>query len=118
VTKLVSLTVPSLPILGSLGNIVCADPNFKVRGFRVAIRGPAVFLVSPPGWVVGHPLASFDAKGPRRVIEVPRSECVLQFECDDLESIDKLQRFDAPPMGVVEDVEDLEALTAPKAMKK
>ena len=99
--KLNSITLPSLPILGSLGNVVCSDPGHKVRGWRVQVRGPAVFLVSPQGWVAGVPLATLKP-GPRRVYELPRAACVMQWDTDDVDAIDKLQRFDGPPMGVEE----------------
>ena len=115
--KLVAITLPPLPgTLGALSTVTCDNPNPKVKAWRVAVRGPAVFLVSPPGWVAGKALHEYDEKGPRRVIEVPRTECVLQWETDDVAEVDKLQRFDAPAMGVAEE-QDLEALTAPKVKK-
>lgn len=117
--KLVAISPPAIPgSLGALGIVVCADPTPKMRGWRVAIRGPAVFLISPCGWEPGKALPLLDKSGPRRIVEVPRSECVMQWETDDVAEIEKLQRFDAPAMGVVEEAEDLEALTAPGKIKK
>ena len=110
--KLTAITLPSLPVLGSLGVVTLADPNARMRGWHISIRGPAVCLVSPPGWALNRPLESLDKTGPRRVFELPRAMCVLQWETNDPDEVDKLQRYDSPAMGVAEEP-DLEALTAP-----
>lgn len=122
--KLIAFQPPSLPSgLGSLGNVVCDKPPNQVRGWRVLIRGPAVYLVSPHGWSAGKPFAHFVEAEPRQVFEVARADCKFQFAMsgDDLAEIDKLQRYDSDPMGVVApeiDLDELERQTAPKAVRK
>jgi hypothetical protein len=83
--KLISIRIDeSLPHLGTLGliNLAAAEPLTKLHGWSVAVRGPAVFLVSPPGWDGATPYYQLKPTGPVRVMEVPRAKCVLQWEID------------------------------------
>jgi len=117
--RLIAIQLPSLPAgLGSPGNVRVDDPPHVLRGWKVRVRGPAVFLVSPAGWKKpGDVLVTLDAKGPRRVFEVARGECCLQWEGDG--EVDGLTKYDSEPMDrpkvVAIDDAELEAMTAPKA---
>jgi hypothetical protein len=114
--KLVSLKIDTnLPDgLGSLGNIRCEAPDHKMRGWRVSVRGPAVFLISPPGWAADVPPPRRDPKGPSQVFEIARAACVLRWE-GELGIVDNMQKYDGPPMHtLLEQAEMLERATAPQ----
>lgn len=64
-------------------------PGFREIGkgqyerWTVHVRGPAVFLVSPPGWHLGKP-----ASGSNRVAhEVPRTSCAITWDIEDGEDL-------------------------------
>jgi hypothetical protein len=91
-----SIRLPQLPLgLGNTGEFRCSDPPNALVGWRILVRGPAVFLVSPTGWAAGLARALMDPKGKRRTIEVPRVQCVLVWDGED---VAKLQSFDGEPM--------------------
>lgn len=116
-TRLISCKLDvSLPDgLGSLGNVVCDRPAHNMRGWRILLRGPAVLLVSPPGWEPG--VAPPMRKGTAVAIyELPRSQCVLRWEGAD--GIDAIQKHDTPPMWTADEraaieAAELERQTAP-----
>jgi hypothetical protein len=116
--KLLSFTCPSLPMLGSLSNVVCAAPPNNLKGWRVVIRGPSVFLVSPPGWIPGEPMVRYDPKGDTHAFEVPRALCTFRWSSVDFDAVAK---HEAPPMGMPAEVlsdEELERATAPRKVAK
>lgn len=118
-TRLISIKLEdNLPDgLGSLGNVVCDRPPNQLRGgWRFLLRGPAVFLVSPPGWAPGLSINQRDVKGPSTVYEIARTRCVLRWE--GVDGIDGVAKHDTPPMMTAEEREameqaELEAKTAP-----
>lgn len=98
--KLISIVVrDTLPHLGTLGHIACDRPPGNLRGWRVCVRGPSVFLVSPPGWTHGDSLATRKTDGPCRAFEVPRTSCTLIWEGEGLE----VTKYDSPPMMTPEE---------------
>ena len=115
--KLLSIKLPDLPILGSQSHFYCDKPNAPLKGWSVHVRGPVVFLVSPPGWMPGEPSARFDPKGPRRMVG-PLRDCVLFWEGGD---VDAAQKYDGEPMGMPVEVlsdEEMERATAPRKVAK
>jgi hypothetical protein len=113
--------------LGSTQRIEVDRPFGTVEGWIISVRGPAVFLISPPGWKtdVQAPMRKHD--GPRTVFEVPRSDCHLEWnftaEDDTLAGLEKLARHDSELLGTPErraklEAEALERATAPKVVKK
>lgn len=83
--------------LGHLGYVDMSQPADKLLGWKLSLRGPAVYLVSPPGWAPNKLRAhERDPKGPHLVIEVPRTDVVLYWEGD--ASVDALAKYDSPPM--------------------
>jgi hypothetical protein len=113
--KLLSFTAPHLPVLGSLSNVQCASPPSNLKGWRVSIRGAALFLLSPPGWSPGAQFVTFDPSGPRRTFgPLPMAQCICHWDGDNIEACAK---YDGEPMGVPAAVlsdEELERATAPK----
>ncbi len=120
-TRLVSIKIePNLPDgLGSLGNVVCDRPPPQLHGWRIMLRGPAVFLVSPPGWMPGLSPNAREKDGPSTVYEIPRISCVARWE--GIEGIESVQKHDTPPMWTAEkraemaaaEAAELERATAP-----
>lgn len=112
--KLVSIKLPDLPILRSQSHFNCGTPPELLRGFSVRVRGRAVFLVSPPGWLPGQPDAIRPPTGPRRTFGPLEAgaDCVLQWEGDD---VDACVKYDGEPMGWTAEqiAEELERATAP-----
>ena len=109
---------PPLDGLGTITRIKIREPEDRFRGFQVCARGPIVYLVSPPGWNREIQFVTYDAKGPRRIWEIPRSQVNMQFEGATLSDVDKLQVFDSEiaMRPVAEPTEEeLDAATAPKA---
>lgn len=113
--KLVSIKLPDLPILRSQSHFNCDAPPEILRGWSVKVRGRAVFLVSPPGWLPGQP-AAIRKHGERRIFGPLEAgtDCVLQWEGDD---VDACVKYDGEPMGVAVQIsdEELERATAPKS---
>lgn len=96
---------PRIPGLraGDLVTVECENPPEALKDWRVILRGPTLFLISPIGWC-GKPRSQWDTKaGPVTVAEVPREHCCLQWTADneaDIETVLKGGRFDAqPPLG-------------------
>ena len=79
--------------------IDCSQPDPQLEGWSVLIRGAAVFFASPRGWKQGLSIRELNGKGPVTMIEVPRQHVSFVWECDDPSIVDKLQRFDSPPMA-------------------
>lgn len=98
--------------LGLAGNIEIDNPPPKFRGWRIAIRGPKVMLVSPPGWLPANATspAVRDPKGASRVVEVPYSKCVPIWE--GVDAIDRPEKYDSEIMRTTEDRRQAEAMMA------
>lgn len=59
------------------GNLITFEPGKGPYGdWRVHVRGPSVYLVSPPGWGPGLVPANYKGTD-RRIYEVPRTHCYL-----------------------------------------
>ena len=113
--------------LGSTQRIEVDRPHGGAVGWTIGVRGPAIFLVSPAGWVQGQAEALRDPAGPRKVFEIPRSDCHLEWRFandeDALAGLEKLARHDSDLLGTPEmraklEAEALERATAPKAKSK
>ena len=74
--------------------IRASQPTDTVIGWSISIRGPAVFLVSPPGWAPGVAPDLRREGGEVHAFEIARSACTLEWVDAEL---DKVQKFDAPP---------------------
>jgi len=115
--KLLSITLPHMPLFGSPSNVNCDAPPANLKGFSIRVRGRAVFLVSPPGWTNEKRLPSqHDPKGPRRMFGPfeAGAECIMQWDSDD---IDAAAKYDGEPMGMPVEVlsdEEMERATAPR----
>lgn len=115
--KLISINIEAnLPVLGSLGNQSCDNPGNRVRGWRICVRGPAVFLVSPPGWSPTPQAGERPTTGPITVVEVPRIHCIMRWE--GVDAIDGAQKYDGQPMWTdaerkQQEQAELERATAP-----
>jgi hypothetical protein len=119
--KLISIKIEAnLPTWGNLSVITLDAPDHRLRGWKVCVRGPAVFLVSPPGWTATPTGGERPTTGPVTVIEVPRISCVMRWQ--DADSVDTAQKYDSPPMWTPEErkaqeLAELEKATAPGAKK-
>lgn len=61
------------------------------RDWIASVRGPSVFLISPPGWVPG----SASTGTARQVFEIPRSHCHLQWEFEAGDKLEDVVKCDA-----------------------
>jgi hypothetical protein len=85
----------ALPYVGNIGHVECAAPTDRWEGWSLQIRGPMVYLVSPRGWVRGLKLHEIKgSRGPRTVLDIPKSAVRLIWECDEFEA-DKIAKFDS-----------------------
>jgi len=96
--KLIGFTIDrNISRLGNLGTVDMAAPLDKLAGWSISLRGPAAYLISPPGWAPNKTRAhERPPKGPRLVVEVPRTDLVLYWEGD--ASVDALAKYDSGPM--------------------
>lgn len=121
--KLISIRLPDLPILRSQSHFLCSAPPAILKGFSVRVRGRAVFLVSPRGWASDVNEHQRNKDGPRRTFGPLEAgtDCVLQWEGDDVEACAK---YDGDPMGWTQEQIDaereveMERATAPKVAVK
>lgn len=96
--------VPSLPGIraGDLSTIDCAAPGV-LKDWRIILRGPSMFLVSPPGWTLNEARnARRDPKGPVQMYEVARSNVYFQWEAADdldIEAVLKGGKYESEPLG-------------------
>lgn len=105
--KLVSITFESAPKLpgirpGDLCTINCDRPDGAMRGWRVMIRGAAIFFVSPAGFQTNVSPMAWDKTKPPIVHEVPRANCYLQWSGPsspaDIDTLVK-SKYDSEPLG-------------------
>jgi hypothetical protein len=91
---------PSLPPpMHTMGWITVNNPDYRMEGWSLAVRGAAVFLISPRGWKAGKHKNELDARGPITAIgPIPMAHVTLIWEGEALEFVDKLQRYDLSPM--------------------
>ncbi len=81
-----------------------SNPPAALKDWRLAVRGGAVFFISPPGWTPANQTRpkDQDPAGPVIVHEIPRSEIYLQWDSDenDVEIIAKtVNKFESKPFG-------------------
>lgn len=117
--KLLGFKLSCAPLykVGNINTVTIESTSVNpgvLHGWRLLLRGPTVYLVSPPGFTSGGKPHEFDAKGPRMVQSIPRSEVLLTWslegEGDPVAVIDKLVNWDSEPFGI--------AAPAPKEAKK
>ena len=86
------------PPFHSMSLIDVDQPDGRLVGWSIQIRGVQVFFLSPPGWEQGQNEHMRPGKGETTVIgPIP----LLHVTClwkGDPSLIDKLQRYDHPPM--------------------
>lgn len=72
-----------------------------LRGFRLMLRGPSAFFVSPKGWHQSMPKNSWDPEGPVKIFEIPRSNLHIVWQADKPEELAAIQKgnFDSQPFG-------------------
>lgn len=78
--KLLSAHLTSIPRGMGRGSLTIETGKSE---WDVQVTDSRVFLISPPGWGPGVPTAARDAKGPRRIFEVPRDQVGLEWESSD-----------------------------------
>lgn len=79
--------------------VIMEQPEAKLIGWSVCVRGSVVFFVSPRGWKYGRPVNEWRKDGPHVVVgPVPMSSITLSWESADPAGVDKLARYDSPPM--------------------
>lgn len=101
--KLYSITFeksPRIPGLrpGDMITIECENPIGAMKGWRALLRGPSLFLVSPPGWKPNTISTGSQFGEPSLIHEVPRSSCYFHWVGDDAD-VDKVGKFSTPPFG-------------------
>jgi hypothetical protein len=102
--KLASITfqhAPRIPGLrsGDIVTIECENPSGSMRGWRALLRGPSLFLVSPPGWNPRDQDRVGKFGDPTLIHEVPRATCYFHWIGED-KDVEKVAKFDSPPFGV------------------
>lgn len=104
--KLISITfehAPKIPGVrsGDMTTVNCYEPSDALRNWRVIMRGPSLFFVSPAGWWPGRNPSEFDPKGPCRVHEVPRASCYLHWtgSDSDIDAVIVKGKFESPPFA-------------------
>ena len=93
---------PQIPGIrqGDLVTIKCHEPANAMKGWRAILRGPALLLISPPGWMPGRPPHDWDPKGACTMHEVARSNCYLHWSGTEVDSEEILKgKFVSPPFG-------------------
>lgn len=75
----------SLPGVRATGTMTIVPGKEGFRDWFAHVRGPSVFLVSPPGFMQDDPKSQA-----RRVYEVPRSHCHLGWDVDDGDTLQSL----------------------------
>jgi hypothetical protein len=86
------------PPFHSMGQCRVDEPNEHMIGWSIAVRGAAVFFVSPPGWTQSKQTRDPNGTGERRILEFDRREVKFVWVGQDASAVDKLQRMDVGPM--------------------
>lgn len=84
--------------IGNVSDVNLDEPPPLLKYWRISVRGPAVFLVSPCGWNPANATqpAVRKADGPVTVFEVPRTKCILRWE--GVDSLEGAVKYDGPVM--------------------
>lgn len=102
--KITFKNTPRLPGVsaGAMTTIDTEKPVGQMRGWRLVVRGAAVFLISPPGWEGGKTHLQWDRKGASVICEIPRSDVYFHWKGhrDALDAYAKSNRFESEPFGV------------------
>lgn len=65
------------------------------KDWRIHVRGPSVFFISPPGWQIGKA-----ASGSTRIAyELPRTHCYLGWDMEPGDKLDGVSKYDPPCDG-------------------
>jgi hypothetical protein len=102
--KITFARVPALPGIraGDLSSLDCDNPGV-LKDWRLVLRGPSVFLISPAGWGPSENRGTKrDPKGPVTMYEIPRVDVFLQWAAGDeadIEAVLKGGRYDSEPLG-------------------
>lgn len=94
----------ALPGLRASNTMTLTIGEGPLRDWRVHVRGPSVFLVSPRGWEAGK--QSHEYKGSvRRIYEVPRNRVSLSWDLDEStsDSLDDVVKW-SPAVDAVADI--------------
>ena len=84
------------------------EPAWK--GWTISVRGPSVFIASPPGWRNGQP-----AEGTaRQVVQIPLSTCNVEWELAEGERVEDIGVTRAPDVRLDTGV----PLDAPRGVKR
>lgn len=107
--RLVSITWGTIPRLPGLrpsdtGRILCDNPASPLKDWRVFVRGPQIFFVSPPGWSADQSARSRDPLSPRTVFgPMAASDVYLEWQAETevevLALLDGKMKFESPPFG-------------------
>lgn len=91
-------TAPNIPGVraADLATIRLNNPGSQLLGWKVLLRGPSLFFVSPPGWKA--PGRHTEGTDLQTIHEVPRINTFLYWEgtTDEIASVTK---YDSPPFG-------------------
>jgi hypothetical protein len=102
--KLKSITfihTPKAPGLraGDLSTVDLENPHGALLGWRALIRGPMLFLVSPPGWTQTNQMRNADPSGPRRTVQSPISNCFFMWDGDEADVSKAVAVYTSDPFG-------------------
>lgn len=105
--KITFARIPALPGIraGDLSTLDLDNPAAPLRGWRLALRGPSVFLISPPGWNPSNQTTpqSRNPNGPVIVHQIPAAEVFFHWEgsAADIDTMLKtgMNKFESQPFG-------------------
>jgi len=105
--KITFARIPALPGIraGDLSSLDLDNPAAPLRGWRLALRGPSVFLISPPGWTTATQTTpqNRNPNGPVVVHQIPAAEVFFHWEgpAADIDALLKggLSKFESQPFG-------------------
>lgn len=93
--------------LDRIGLVNMQLPEMALVGWSVHVRGSVVFFISPRGWKYGQTANTWPRDGKLTIVgPVPMSSITLSWEADSPDAVDKLQRYDSPPMQAPKPVGD------------
>lgn len=103
-TKITFNQTPRIPGLraGDVSELDCENPAGALKDWRIFLRGPSVFLVSPPGWKNNERNArERDPKGPVIIHEISRSTACLHWSGDEteIEAVLRASKYETEPLG-------------------
>lgn len=91
-------TAPNIPGVraADLATIRLNNPGSQLLGWKVLLRGPSLFFVSPPGWKA--PGRHTEGTDLQTIHEVPRINTFLYWE-GTADEIANVTKYDSPPFG-------------------